>query len=203
MLFSDEQVAEFINRNFEAAWQSVRPVPIVRIDFGNGVTVTRTLNGNIATYVCLADGTVLDVLPGLYSREVYISALTRLVQLHRQAQNQPSLVSFLSEYHRQAHTELLAAQKTASTARERKTVDAAPVQFRTAEELRNWQALDEDARANETQRRRQVHELLATAGLVKPQQVTKRIYRDILHADLDDPYLGLGPIVTDPLRNAR
>jgi hypothetical protein len=27
---------------------------------------------------------------------------------------------------------------------------------------------------------------------VRPDEVTRPIYRDVLHADLDDPYLGLG-----------
>lgn len=204
MLFSDEKVAEFINQNFEATWESVRPVPIVRIDFGNGVTVTRTLNGNIATYVCLADGTVLDILPGLYSREAYLSALSALLQLHRQVLRQTDMAAFLREYHRQAAAQLLAAEKTmATTADEKTPAPTRPVHFASAEQLRNWQVLQEDARANEVYRRAQVHQLLATTGPVQPKQITKRLYRDILHADLDDPYLGLEPIVNDPLRNAR
>jgi hypothetical protein len=34
--------------------------------------------------------------------------------------------------------------------------------------------------------------MLAKSGLVKPEKVMKPIYKDVLHADLDDPYLGLG-----------
>ena len=41
-------------------------------------------------------------------------------------------------------------------------------------------------------RRKQVHELLASVGPAAPQALTRRLYKDILHADLDDPYLGLG-----------
>ncbi len=66
MLFSNDEIADFINTTFEPTWQSVRPVPLVRIDFGNGHVVTRTLHGNIATFVCNADGHVLDILPGIY-----------------------------------------------------------------------------------------------------------------------------------------
>ena len=29
-------------------------------------------------------------------------------------------------------------------------------------------------------------------GMVRPEKVLKPIYKDVLHADLDDPYLGLG-----------
>src|SRR5262249_17800210 len=56
-----------------------------------------------------------------------------------------------------------------------------------------WKALLEDTKLNEGTRRRQIHELLAKEGMVKPEAVTKPIYKDVLHADLDDPYLGLGP----------
>ncbi len=60
------------------------------------------------------------------------------------------------------------------------------------EDLPGWTALAEDTRLNETTRRRQIHELLAKEGLVAPAKVLKPIYKDVLHADLDDPYLGLG-----------
>jgi len=36
VLFSNEDVARVINRSFEAAWESVRPVPLVQINFGDG-----------------------------------------------------------------------------------------------------------------------------------------------------------------------
>ena len=65
MLFSSNEVADYINAEFEPVWESVRPVPIVTIDFGNGHTVRRTLHGNIATYICGSDGSVYDVLPGI------------------------------------------------------------------------------------------------------------------------------------------
>ncbi|MBV9123206.1 MAG: hypothetical protein JO112_07605, partial [Planctomycetes bacterium] len=79
VLFSREDLAAFIDRNFEPVWQTVRPVPLVRIDFGNGTVVTRTLHGNIATYVCTSEGQVLDILPGIYTPGAY---LERLNQLH-------------------------------------------------------------------------------------------------------------------------
>ena len=85
MLFSNEKVAAFINNNFEPAWESVRPVPIVRIDFGEGAVVTRTLNGNIATSVCTRDGLVLDVLPGIYQPDAYLEQLDQFRLLFRYA----------------------------------------------------------------------------------------------------------------------
>ena len=78
MLFSKPDVADFINRNFEPVWESVRPVPLVRIDFGNSKVITRTLHGNIASYVCAADGQVLDILPGIYTPPAYVERLYQL-----------------------------------------------------------------------------------------------------------------------------
>ena len=37
--------------------------------------MTRTLHGNIATYVCTADGQVLDILPGIYAADAYQAKL--------------------------------------------------------------------------------------------------------------------------------
>jgi hypothetical protein len=68
-------------------------------------------------------------------------------------------------------------------------------QLDSKEESANWNLLSEDTRLNETVRRRQIHEMLANAGLVKPDQVKKRIYKEVLHADLEDPYLGLGNLL--------
>src|SRR5436190_24116744 len=53
----------------------VRPVPLIRIDFGNGQVTTRTLHGNVASYVCGADGKVVDILPGIYTPAAYTQAL--------------------------------------------------------------------------------------------------------------------------------
>lgn len=85
MLFSQPQLAEFIAKSFEPAWQSVRKAAIVRIDFGNGKTVTRTLNGNIATYICMADGRVVDVIPGIYDPIKYRERLLEGLKLHQWA----------------------------------------------------------------------------------------------------------------------
>jgi hypothetical protein len=66
-LYSNKQVSDFMRTNFVLHWQSVRPVPKVTIDFGDGRKLERTLTGNSAHYVLTSDGVPLDVLPGLYS----------------------------------------------------------------------------------------------------------------------------------------
>jgi hypothetical protein len=66
-LYSNKDISDFLRTNFILHWQSVRPVPRVTIDFGDGRKLERTLTGNSAHYVLASDGTPLDVLPGLYS----------------------------------------------------------------------------------------------------------------------------------------
>ena len=81
MLFSNSEVAQFIDATFEPVWESVRPAPLVTIDFGNGHQIVRTLQGNVATYVCDADGMVYDILPGIYTPKPYREQLTLLAAL--------------------------------------------------------------------------------------------------------------------------
>ncbi|HJT77006.1 MAG TPA: hypothetical protein VJ739_07355, partial [Gemmataceae bacterium] len=83
-------------------------------------------------------------------------------------------------------------QKDADTSMQRK--EAEP-RLEDREDVAHWKALAEDTRLNESARRLRIHELLAAAGLVRPEKVTRPIYKDVLHADLDDPYLGLGKVL--------
>jgi hypothetical protein len=223
VLFSNDDVAKFINQNFEAVWESVRPVPIVRIDFGNGTVLTRTLHGNIATYVCSAKGQVLDILPGIYEPQTYMHALNQFRLLHSyvvRAKDQGAVR--LKEYHEgqmkalkdhqappqfinsagmtKARIErgLLAVLVPAKEAPTHLTIPSQgkkqPVnpKLQATADIAIWKALTEDTRINDTIRRVQIHEILAVSGPAQPKAVTKRLYKEILHADLDDPYLGLG-----------
>lgn len=210
-MFSKTDVVEYVNKNFEPAWESVRPVPIVKIDFGGGNVLTRTLHGNIATYLCAADGTVLDLVPGIYTPDAYKQRLMGFVRLAYGARGKSGeqLAAVVKAYHDNQIADLDRQAAPAALRRDRGKADievplkaaivAAPpappesVKLDTPDDLANWAALVEDTRANETVRKRQVHELLAKAGRVRPEDVKKVVYKDILHADLDDPYLGLGP----------
>ncbi len=221
MLFSDKKIADYINNNFEPVWQSVRPVPIVHIDFGNGQVLTRTLHGNIATYVCNGQGQVLDILPGIYQPEVYLDRLQQFFLLAKfagRARGAEQLQTTLVSYHTSVAREL---EKNLEPSRfvdvadfskvliERGTkvlflpggkphgeavpTAARPASLNATADLANWKALLEDTTLNESERREKIHTILAASKLTTPKEVTKWLYREVLHADLDDPYLGLGP----------
>jgi hypothetical protein len=230
VLFCRDDVANFINANFEPVWESVRAVPIVRIDFGNGNVLTRTLHGNIATYACTADGKVLDILPGIYEPKTYLNGLNQLRLLANYCSVDPltEKPGKLNETRlRDYHLGQVAALKKneipprfvnmadfgklwiegrlkaalmpgggfggpSPALREAKPEDP---KLDSTDDLANWKLLAEDTKQNETVRRRQIHEQLAKDNPVGPEKVTKWLYREILHADLDDPYLGLGKVL--------
>jgi hypothetical protein len=225
VLFSQKSVADFINQSFEPVWESVRPVPIVRIDFGNGNVLTRTLHGNILTSICTPGGFLVDALPGIYQVTEYLAQLNLLCAVAKNAQAAPLARRDLlvRAYHRgQAQAlkknakpgEVAAAQRVVPITKRRveRPIELAllPRQafpmplaqqkqekpaLAAAEDVANWKELEEDTRLNERTRRLQIHELLARSGLVNPEKVTRPIYKDVLHADLDDPYLGLREVL--------
>ncbi len=67
VLYADQSVGELLREKFVLHWQSVRPVPVITIDMGDGRTIKRTITGNSAHYVLDANGRVIDCLPGLYA----------------------------------------------------------------------------------------------------------------------------------------
>jgi hypothetical protein len=247
VLFSQDRVAKFINAHFEPTWESVRPVPLVRIDFGNGTVLTRTLHGNILTSVCTPEGQVLDALPGIYTPDAYLDRLEqlRLLAGYTRLQAPAKRPAFVRAYHlrqvaalkkgkppevfvaqplrmafrsksrielplekvlqagvaprpvaqaaRKGAAQLLArVPKSAYISKSAIEVPVEKVVTMSREDLAFWVALEEDTRLNEGPRRRQIHAMLGTAGLARPAKVTRPIYKEVLHADLDDPYLGLG-----------
>ena len=55
-LYTNQEISALLRDNFVLHWQSVRPVPRVTIDFGDGRKLERTLTGNSAHYVLDAIG---------------------------------------------------------------------------------------------------------------------------------------------------
>jgi hypothetical protein len=108
-LYSNAKVSQFLRDNYVLHWQSVRPVPRVTIDFGDGRKLERTLTGNSAHYVLAADGTPLDVLPGLYSPLAFLQWLwdLRTFQIAYDAMPADQRPAELKGFHTRLHDELL------------------------------------------------------------------------------------------------
>lgn len=77
-LYANAQIAHVLHDHFVLHWSSERPVPKVTVDFGDGRKICSTVTGNSAHYLLDADGTPLDVLPGLYSPDAFLAQLFRL-----------------------------------------------------------------------------------------------------------------------------
>lgn len=75
MLYPDPRVNAVLRERFVLHWQSVRPVPIITIDFGGGKKLTQTITGNSVHLVLDAMGRPVDALPGLMRAEVFAQQL--------------------------------------------------------------------------------------------------------------------------------
>jgi hypothetical protein len=83
-LYVDPEIGAVLRNNFILHWQSVRPVPKITIDFGDGRRLERTLTGNSIHYILDAHGRVVDALPGLYSPQAFRRMLVHTAQWARQ-----------------------------------------------------------------------------------------------------------------------
>lgn len=205
VLLSDTQVANYLKENFVLTWRQVRPAPKVTIDYGNGETLTRTLKGNTAFYVCRPDGTVVDILPGVYTKADFLQVLP---QSRRLAQLPPDRVR---DWHRQQVRPVVDPRVMAS-----KAIVESPILDRLAlEKLKlpqdpsiddlsskpaSYQGLKAaypdpvkaDSQASLSVLRPAVHRYLGAQN--RARRVgghSKTVFREILKVDLDDPYLGL------------
>ena len=225
MLFSDARVSAFVRDQFVAAWESVRPVPLVEIDFGNGRKIKRTVNGNIATYICAPDGRVIDIIPGLNSPEAYLQDLKYALNLfraslaafdktildyHKENLTTPTVYEYVHNDYAKARVERwmkMSIDKRQELVERKglgvKIVPApydrpalpdpakreieGPVRTISAEEAA---VLAADTEINRQERRPILHKILSEQ-VYRPAEITKRVYKEALHCDLDDPYLGL------------
>ena len=219
MLFSDAKVSAFVREQFVAAWESVRPVPLVEIDFGNGHKIKRTVNGNIATYICAPDGRVVDVIPGLNSPEAYLQDLKyalnlyraslaafdkTILEYHKDNMATPTVYEYVRNDYSKARVERLMKMSIdkrqeiaerkgmgvrlvpAPYDRAKKEIEG-PVKTLSAEEAA---LLAADTEINRKERKPILHKILSEK-IYRPTELTKLVYKDALHCDLDDPYLGL------------
>ncbi len=82
MLFSDQQIVSLLDEHFACSWESVHPVVRCEIDFGDGRKLSRTLNGNVATYLCTSEGEVFDIVSGVGTREAFLARLELALRFH-------------------------------------------------------------------------------------------------------------------------
>lgn len=96
ILYSDRTISKELRERFVLHWQSVRPVPVLTIDMGDGRRIVRTITGNSVHYVLDEDGRPLDAIPGLYSPRAFLAAIRAARALY---ESHPDAAS-LAAYHR-------------------------------------------------------------------------------------------------------
>lgn len=195
ILYPHRQINEVLREQFILHWQSVRPVPIVTIDFGDGRRIRKTLTGNSVHVILDPDGRPVDALPGLFSPEVFLALLVRshgyaladrskLPELHRQALAQPVPPA--------AESRAMRASMIAPT----KHMVELPM-LRAVAPLAD---VEGDTRTNLALHAR-VHQAFASgAEWSNVDAMVARIYEDLFAMPLGDPALGLD--IPDPFAAA-
>ena len=111
VLYSNTEVSAVLRDRFVLHWQSVRPVPTVTIDFGDGRKLERTLTGNSIHYILDSQGRPIDALPGLYGPQAFLRGLTNAETFFKKlaGKNAQERNFMLSLYHSQQHNRIAAA----------------------------------------------------------------------------------------------
>ncbi|MBD2340396.1 hypothetical protein H6G64_25845 [Calothrix sp. FACHB-156] len=102
-LYPNVEISKFLRDRYILHWQSVRPVPKVTIDFGDGRKLERTITGNSIHYILDSSGEPVDAIPGLYGPQAFLRQLVAGEKAVKEYTNSKGVAraGFLQEYHRQ------------------------------------------------------------------------------------------------------
>lgn len=100
-LYPHAQVNKALREGYILHWQSVRPVPKVSIDFGDGRKMETTITGNSIHYALDGQGRILDALPGLYGPGAFARWLesTREIERDTRSLNATARRQYLQQAH--------------------------------------------------------------------------------------------------------
>ena len=192
LLYPEPRVREAMSA-FVLHWESLRPVPKVTIDFGDGRTLVRTITGNSLHAVLRSDGAPVDAILGLLSADAFVNALGRALPMTRTTR-----ASELAERHRDALADppalppakvepdrIVEASRVAMT----KHAVESPIlaQLRALE--RN---LEEDTRTNALDLHARLHRLFADGTtFTDAGAMVDWIYEHLFLMPPGDPFMGL------------
>jgi hypothetical protein len=111
VLYPNAEVSAMLRERFVLHWQSVRPVPKVTIDFGDGRKLERTLTGNSIHYILDSQARPIEALPGLYGPKAFMRGLAQAETLFKSLarRNNQERNFLLTGYFRQRHNQIAAA----------------------------------------------------------------------------------------------
>jgi hypothetical protein len=101
ILYANEKISDKLRERYILHWKSVRPVPKVTIDFGDGRKIECTVTGNSIHYILDADGRPIEAIPGLYGPQAFLRELERGEEIVKEsaALPGPERSKFLQDYH--------------------------------------------------------------------------------------------------------
>ena len=111
VLYPNDEVSAVLRDRFVLHWRSVRPVPTVTIDFGDGRKLERTLTGNSIHYILDSEARPLDALPGLYGPRAFLRGLSNAEKLFQSlaGKNEQERAWALRSYYEERHNKIAAA----------------------------------------------------------------------------------------------
>jgi hypothetical protein len=110
-LYSNPEIAKLLREKYILHWQSVRPVPKLTIDFGDGRKIQQTITGNSIHYILDRDGKPLEALPGLYAPQAFQRQLEQIATFATKYHQLPTQErrTALVDYHQAQLTQLQTA----------------------------------------------------------------------------------------------
>jgi len=114
VLYPNVEVSAALRDRFVLHWQSVRPVPKVTIDYGDGRKLERTLTGNSIHYVLDSEGRPIEALPGLYGPQAFLRELEKAETFFKSIAARPAEQqrAITKSYWEQQHNKVSAAWTT-------------------------------------------------------------------------------------------
>ena len=214
VLYPDEKVSKYLSENFVLHWKSVRPVPKLTVDYGDGRKLERTITGNSAHYILNSDGAVIDVLPGLYAPDAFLGQVEKSKAFF-DANREKSGADWLAAnaaWHRESlkaavapvvvkplggnakaiiMDKLPAKRANALSPSKRFTEDPAIALFE--KKVRNLEeSIAEDTARNENNLHRAIHERLADVDQhLAVDALNAWVYAELFETPDSDPWLGL------------
>jgi len=86
-LYANTKLSQKLRDDYVLHWSSERPAPRIKLDFGDGRVVERTITGNSVHYVLDGQGRIVDALPGLYGPAAFERILGETYSLAKESTN--------------------------------------------------------------------------------------------------------------------
>lgn len=188
LLYPEPRINRVLRERFVLHWQSVRAVPKVTIELGDGRKIVRTITGNSLHLVLDPQGRPVDALPGLVAPDVFLAQLETahgLARIDRRALAQKHQQFALARVQPPQPTRAVRASMVAMT----KHRVEMPV-------LRAISPVEIDTQTN-LQLHTRISDTFARGTNWTVDTLVAWIYRDLFLMPLEDPFLGLD--VADPV----